>query len=177
MKIKAFLFIVVITSLLFCNKVNAGEKKTDYIIFNDSFTMKNLENGTNIKSCSPLRFTEEEENLLARIMMSEAESESDIGKLYVLHVVLNRVKSNDFPDTIKEVIFQKTGSVYQFSPVEDGRIWKVDPDNVCYEILADVQSEYYDCTDGALYFCEKNSDRWHREKEYLFTYGNHNFYR
>lgn len=126
---------------------------------------------------SPWRFTYEEVTILSRLMMAEAEGEGDIGKLYVLQTVLNRVASPDFPDTIKEVVFQEVNGVYQFSPVEDGRLWEVEPDEVCYEILADVQAEYYDNAEGVLYFCENSSNRWHKEQEYLFTYKNHSFYR
>lgn len=45
--------------------------------------------------------------LLAKIAMAEAESEPIEGKALVMLVVLNRVQSEDFPDTIEEVIFQE----------------------------------------------------------------------
>ena len=54
--------------------------------------------------------------LLCKIAMAEAESEGVKGKALVMLVVLNRVWSNEFPDTIEEVIFQKN----QFSPVANG---------------------------------------------------------
>ena len=55
--------------------------------------------------------------LLCKIAMAEAESEGVKGKALVMLVVLNRVWSDEFPDTIEEVIFQKN----QFSPVANGR--------------------------------------------------------
>lgn len=48
--------------------------------------------------------------LLCKIAMAEAESEGVKGKALVMLVVLNRVWSNEFPDTIEEVIFQKNQS-------------------------------------------------------------------
>ena len=62
--------------------------------------------------------------LLCKIAMAEAESEGVKGKALVMLVVLNRVWSNEFPDTIEEVIFQKN----QFSPVANGRYDAVEPD-------------------------------------------------
>lgn len=69
--------------------------------------------------------------LLCKIAMAEAESEGVKGKALVMLVVLNRVWSNEFPDTIEEVIFQKN----QFSPVANGRYDAVEPDEECYEAL------------------------------------------
>lgn len=152
-----------------------GEQKETNIIFNEPLNIgwEILEQHTD-----PIwRFTDEEEELLARLMMAEAEGEGDIGKSLVLQVVLNRVLSNNFPDTVKEVVFEKKDGVCQFQPVYDGRLWEVVPDDVCYEILADIQAETYDNAQGATYFCEKNHNKWHESREYLFTYGNHNFYR
>ena len=74
----------------------------------------------------------EDERMLAKIAMAEAEGESVEGKALVILVVLNRVWSDEFPDSIEEVIFQKN----QFSPVaEGGRYWTTEPDAGCYEAL------------------------------------------
>lgn len=71
----------------------------------------------------------EDERMLAKIAMAEAEGESVEGKALVILVVLNRVWSDEFPDSIEEVIFQKN----QFSPVaEGGRYWTTEPDAGCY---------------------------------------------
>ena len=58
------------------------------------------------------------------------------GKALVMLVVLNRVWSDEFPDTIEEVIFQKN----QFSPVANGRYDAVEPDEECYEALKLLQT-------------------------------------
>lgn len=116
----------------------------------------------------------EESQMLMKIAMAEAEGESVEGKALVMLVVLNRVWSDDFPDTIEEVIFQPK----QFSPVtEGGRYYTTEPDEECYEALELVMSGW-DESRGALYFesCEKSS--WHSENlEYLYQVGNHKFYR
>lgn len=56
--------------------------------------------------------------LLAAIIHCEARGESFTGQVAVGAVVLNRVNSEDFPDTIEEVIYQKG----QFSPVASGSL-------------------------------------------------------
>ncbi|MFP3498476.1 cell wall hydrolase, partial [Pseudomonas sp. SIMBA_059] len=66
-----------------------------------------------------------ERDLLTRIVHAEAEGESHEGKVAVALVVLNRVDSKDFPNTITDVIYQKG----QFSPVSNGRINTITPTN------------------------------------------------
>lgn len=112
--------------------------------------------------------------LLMKIAMAEAEGESVEGKALVMLVVLNRVWSDEFPDTIEEVIFQPR----QFSVTEPGgRYYTTEPDEGCREALALV-SAGWDGSQGALYFESCENDSWHsRNLEYLFQEGNHRFYR
>ena len=68
------------------------------------------------------RIREAEENCLARAVYFESRSESDMGQLAVAKVILNRVKSPDFPKTICGVVYQGSGSrnSCQFSFACDG---------------------------------------------------------
>ena len=107
--------------------------------------------------------------LLCKIAMAEAESEGVKGKALVMLVVLNRVWSDEFPDTIEEVIFQKN----QFSPVANGRYDAVEPDEECYEALKLIQVDHWNESQDALYFESKSDSKWHSENlEFLFKYGN-----
>lgn len=119
------------------------------------------------------RWNEEEREMLTKIAMAEAEGESTEGKALVILVVLNRVWSDQFPGTIEDVIFQRG----QFTPVRDGgRYWTTEPNEDCYKALEMVECGW-DESLGALYFSSE-SDCWmSRNTEYLFTEGNHNFYR
>jgi N-acetylmuramoyl-L-alanine amidase len=63
---------------------------------------------------------DEDVKLLAQIINAEAGNQPYNGKIAVGNVVMNRVESPKFPDTIKDVIYQKG----QFSPVSDGSIHK-----------------------------------------------------
>lgn len=117
---------------------------------------------------------EDDSYMLCKIAMAEAESEGVEGKALVMLVVLNRVWSKEFPDTIEEVIFQKN----QFSPVANGRYDEVEPDNECYEALEMIQFEHWNESQDALYFESKSDSKWHSENlEFLFKYGRHYFYK
>lgn len=116
----------------------------------------------------------DESYMLAKIAMAEAEDEGVEGKALVILVVLNRVWSDGFPDSIEEVIFEKG----QFSPVSNGRYDRVEPDQECYEALELVMVEKWDESQGALYFESNGASNWHRNNlQFLFQYGNHYFYR
>lgn len=111
--------------------------------------------------------------LLAKIAMAEAEGEDTEGKALVILVVLNRVWSDEFPDSISKVIYQER----QFSPVANGRFDKVEPDEDCYRALELVQVEGWDESHGALYFESVSASDWHRKNlSFLFKHGNHYFY-
>lgn len=120
----------------------------------------------------------EDERMLAKLAMAEAEGESVEGKALVILVALNRAWSDKFPDSIEEVIFQHYGDVWQFSPVaEGGRYWTTEPDAGCYEALELVMGGW-DESQGALYFESTGKDGWHSQNlEFLFEFGGHRFYR
>lgn len=67
-------------------------------------------------------YTEEEIKMIAKLTMAEAGNQSELGKRLVIDTVLNRVEHENpqFPDTVKEVIYQKN----QYSPIWDGRFDK-----------------------------------------------------
>lgn len=67
--------------------------------------------------------SDSERRLLERLVECEAGAESMEGKIAVVNVVLNRIKSKDFPDTITAVIYQKN----QFEPVVTGIIDSKEP--------------------------------------------------
>ncbi len=127
-------------------------------------------------------FPKEELNVLLRIVEAEAGSEDVEGKLLVANVVLNRVNSSKFPNTVSEVVFQKEKGVTQFSPVSDGRYWTVEISDETVEAVGRAL-EGDDISQGALYFAARkyaNSDRmrWFDENlTFLFRHGGHEFFR
>ena len=118
--------------------------------------------------------------LLARIVMAEAEGCNMQTKTLVAMVVLNRVWSEQFPDTIHDVIFEQCANgTYQFSPIGNGRWDSVEPNEDCYEAIEIVKQSMYDYSGGALYFenCT-DEDNWHsRNLEYLYESEGIRFYK
>ena len=117
----------------------------------------------------------EDSYLLAKIAMAEAEGCNTRTKTLIIMCVLNRVWSDEFPDTIEEVIFQEN----QFSPIENGRWDRVEPNEDCYEAVKIVMEAKYDYSGGATYFenCA-DEDNWHsRNLEFLYESEGIRFYK
>ena len=119
---------------------------------------------------------------LLRIVEAEAGCEDEEGKLLVANVVLNRVNHKSFPDTVTEVILQKENGVTQFSPVANGRYYRVE---VSEETISAVGRALTgeDISEGALYFAARkyaDSDKmkWFDENlTFLFSHGGHEFFK
>lgn len=117
-------------------------------------------------------FTPEERDLLARLIHAEARGEPLEGQIAVGAVVINRVKSDKFPDTITEVIYQKG----QFSPIALGTMPKV-PQEFAVE-AAERALAGEDPTGGALFFYNPKTtaapEFW-KTRPVIKQIGNHNF--
>ena len=111
--------------------------------------------------------------------MAEAEGEDTEGKALVILVVLNRVRSEGFPDTVEDVIMEEHNGVRQFSVTKEGGRWyKVEPDEDCYKALELVTLEEWDESEGALYFESRSDSTWHQNHlQVLFQHGKHYFYK
>ena len=116
-----------------------------------------------------------ESYLLARIAMAEAEGYNTQTKTLIIMCVLNRVQSDEFPDTIEEVIFQKN----QFSPINNGRWNRVEPNEDCYKAVEAVMEAKYDYSGGATYFEDcADEDNWHsRNLKFLYESDGLRFYK
>lgn len=115
----------------------------------------------------------DESEMLARIAMAEAEGEDVEGKALVMLVVLNRVWSDKFPDSIEGVITQER----QFTAYENGRYERLEPDEECWDALGMVMYDHWDESQGALYFESESDSTWHQENlKKLFKHGKHIFY-
>ena len=125
--------------------------------------------------------SEEDYDALLRLVEAEASGEDIKGKLLVANVVLNRVQSGAFPDTIKEVIYQRQNGRAQFSPVATGKIDRV---AVSEETVEAVERALCgeDESAGALYFvapayADAGNHQWFRDNlTLLFSYEGHEFY-
>ena len=131
---------------------------------------------------TPLIITEEDKEVLLRIVEAEATAEDVKGRMLVANVILNRVLSSKFPDNITDVVFQSNGKTYQFSPIKDGRYWSVTVSDKTREAVERVLNGE-DYSQGALYFAARelanpNNMSWFdRELTRLFRYGVHEFFK
>lgn len=141
--------------------------------------IKMVPKGYGKKLLEDLELSENDKYLLAKIAMNEAGNQNTQTKTLVIMSVLNRVESPDFPDSVSEVIFQKSDNVYQYSPLIPGGSWyRLEPNGDCYEALEVVLTSEINYSDGALYFESCEADSWHsRNLEFLYQSGDLRFYK
>ena len=109
--------------------------------------------------------------LLARLIYGEARGESYVGQVAVGAVVLNRIKSSSFPNTMSGVIYQS----YAFTAVDDGQI-NLTPDATAKKAAQDAMNGW-DPTYGALYYYNPATatSSWIFSRKTTVTIGNHVF--
>lgn len=118
--------------------------------------------------------SEQESNdlyLLAKCIHAEARGESYVGKVAVGAVILNRVASPDFPDTIYGVIYQP----WAFTAVHDGQI-NLEPEAASYQAATDALNGW-DPSYGSLYYYNPvtASSSWIFSRQTVVTIGKHVF--
>ncbi len=161
----SFLIIVYIISL---NVNSLGEEiilsiknKIFAVVTDESSTSTNIPAGDDMV------------NLLARLVNGEARGEPYEGQVAVAAVILNRVKSPKFPNTIASVIYQKS----QFSCVTDGQFNEpIDENSTVYKAAQEAMNGS-DPTNGALYFYNpsKTKSKWLFSLPTTMTIGKHVF--
>lgn len=113
---------------------------------------------------------------LSRIINAESDAEPFNGKIAVGNVVLNRVRSAEFPNNIKDVIFDDKFGV-QFTPVSNGSIYN-EP-NAESVIAAMICLDGYSLTSTSLYFINDAlaTNHWVSDNcAYVMSIGSHDFY-
>ncbi len=113
---------------------------------------------------------------LSRIINAESGAEPFLGKLAVGNVILNRVRSSYFPNTIYSVIFDKKNGT-QFSPTANGTIYNTPSEQSV--IAAKICLEGYSVNTGILYFVNASvvPNSWVVKNRQLYAkIGNHSFY-
>lgn len=125
-------------------------------------------------AASVIPYSESDVNLLARLITAEAGGESYNAMVSVGAVIINRVKSPIFPNTISGVIYDTSYGYYQFTPVANGMINKAASQtaiNAAYDALKGT-----DPTKGALYFYDNTvTNTWLTSKPIALRVGNLTF--
>lgn len=98
-----------------------------------------------------LHFSDEDVYILACLVYHEARGESFEGQVAVVEVVLNRMLSDYFPDTVEEVVFQKYGDVWQFSPAP--YLYSAEPDKEQYlAVHTAIEEREHILSEDTVYF-------------------------
>lgn len=116
-------------------------------------------------------YNESESYLLGRLVHGEARGEPYVGKVAVAAVVLNRVRSPLFPNTVSGVIYQAGA----FDAVSDGQIW-LTPDADSIRAARDALNGW-DPTGGCLYYYNPvtATNGWIWSRTIQLSIGKHNF--
>lgn len=121
-------------------------------------------------------YIDDEVKWLSRIIYAESGAEPFAGKILVGNVILNRMFSDEFPNTIYDVIFDRKYGV-QFSPVANGSIWNTpNADSVA---AAKICLDAYYLSRDALYFLNPDlaTNFWiPNNRDFLIKVGGHEFY-
>ena len=137
----------------------AGTKTLNAMgIYNSSNSSSSSSNSTNL-------------NLLSRLVYGEARGEPYSGQVAVAAVVLNRVRSSSFPNTVSGVIYQSGA----FDVVSDGQI-NLTPDSTAKKAAQDAINGW-DPSYGALYYFNPSTatNKWIWSRPMTVTIGKHRF--
>lgn len=143
------------------SNLQSNEKHNDVEVFN--------------RESQKLYITGEDIDLMAKLVSAESIGEPYTGKIAVASVVLNRTIDPHFPNTIREVIFQKNA----FSCVKDGKI-NANANQDCYNAVYDA-IKGADPTNDALFFYNPTiaTCNWMKETPKInqTTIGHHTFFK
>lgn len=130
------------------------------------------------KAAAVVSYTDKDYQVLLKIVQAEAGICDTKGRVLVANVILNRVKSEEFPNNITDVVYQKS----QFSPVSNGSINTVEITQKTKESV-DRALAGEDYSKGALYFMYRGGSqsqaiRWFDKRlTFLFQHERHEFFK
>ena len=126
---------------------------------------------TNKTTSSSTTYSDSDINLLTKLIYGEARGESYVGQVAVGAVVMNRIKSSSFPNTMSGVIYQRNA----FTAVNDGQI-NLTPNDTARKAAIDAMNGW-DPTYGAIYYYNPKiaTSTWIFSRQTTITIGNHVF--
>ena len=164
-------------------RIKTVEKKDMAINVSDNMenTVNNLDSRAEEMASTPKMMSDTDYDTLLRIVEAEAGTEDIKGRVLIANVIMNRVKSEGFPNNIKDVVWEYDNGVPQFSPTYDGTINTVTVSDETREAVKQAM-EGVDYSEGALFFIQKSAAEEHnvewfeKDLKKLFKYGCHEFY-
>lgn len=169
--LKKYIKLSLILTLLILALFSSYTMKKDDLIFNKLYAAQKTDQSST-STTKPGQGTDMTE-LLARLINGEARGEKYQGQVAVGAVILNRVNSPQFPNTISAVIYQKG----QFSCITDGQFdKKIEENSTVYKAAKEAISGA-DPSNGALYFYNPKTakSKWLFSLKTVATIGNHRF--
>jgi len=136
--------------------------------------VRNFMSASKSVSGTPQNITAEELDILERIVWAEARGEDERGQVLVVNVIMNRVNSPSFPNTIRDVVFAPG----QFTPITNGAFERATPDAGIHGAVRRALAGA-DYSRGATFFraIRGAEGSWHEQAlQPLFDHGGHRFY-
>ena len=127
--------------------------------------------GISVRAGTNSSYTNNDTYLLAKAVYSEARGEPYVGQVAIAAVILNRVKSSAFPNTVAGVIYQP----WAFTAVHDGQ-FELEPNATAYQAARDALNGW-DPTYGSIYYYNPRTatNTWIRSRKVTTTIGKHVF--
>jgi len=134
-------------------------------------TLSSSGGGTKTASTTSASITSSDHRLLAKLVYAEARGEPYKGQVAVAAVVLNRVRSSSFPNTISGVIYQSGA----FSCIDDGQFWEPVSDSAFRAAREAMAGS--DPSGGAIYYFNpaKATSKWIWSRPLIVVIGDHRF--
>ena len=145
--------------------------KVDGIVGNQTLKALGMSNYASSSDTQNNAYSDSDVMLLARLIYGEARGESYVGQVAVGAVVMNRIKSASFPNTMSGGIYQS----YAFTAVADGQI-NLTPNATAKKAAQDAMNGW-DPSYGALYYYNPATatSSWIFSRKTTVTIGNHVF--
>lgn len=143
---------------------------------------KNLRTSGNLDGNASNLVNVKDYTALIKIVEAEATSEDLKGKVLIANVVMNRVNSKRFPNSIYGVVHQEINGRAQFSPIDDGRYYSVKVTSST-EKAVELALNGTDYSNGALFFVAKSltsekAGSWFDDHlNFVLKHGVHSFYK
>lgn len=123
-------------------------------------------------SDNTITITYPDAQLLMMVASAEALNQGPEGMVRVMEVILNRVASDEFPDTVQEVVYQKS----QFESVTNGSIYRAEITPEVRQALAEVEKKLKPNNKIIAFETAENGKSLEKYFEYSFTQGDHDFF-
>lgn len=150
---------------------SANNHWSDTIIIGQRLTIPTEGNSGVVSRGTSSRFNSSDIELMARTVHGEARGEEFEGQVAVAAVIINRINSSDFPNTVYEVVYQP----WAFTVVHDGQI-NLTPNDSAYRAV-EMAINGWDPTEGALYYFNPDTatSKWIWSRSQIKKIGRHIF--